>query len=121
MNVKELSGQLYVVTGSAMLLMSVLIDYEKLMLFILAGAVFIVIGFFKLVMKSGEEKHKQRKANHKTHTTHKRTHHESAHKQIIRCRNCHVKIHPSFKFCPNCGQKLFMAEHHHKTQHHKHQ
>lgn len=119
----EISGQLYVVVGVAMLLMSVFIDYEKLMLFILAGAVFIVVGFLKLVIKSGDAKNKIKKTHNayheKAYYENHQKNHQSTHEQIIRCRNCHVKVHPLFKFFPNCGHELFMEEHYKETQSHK--
>jgi uncharacterized OB-fold protein len=34
-------------------------------------------------------------------------HHKPAHhKTILRCSSCGTKLHPLFKFCPKCGQKM---------------
>ena len=125
---KPLPPVVYLVIGAAMVLMSVFIDAEKLLLFILVGAVFIVIGFIKTVMNAGEEKHKKRRHHrkHLHHAAHGQTHklspkdykqgehptHEikktkhGTHMTAARCASCGVKLHPQFKYCPNCGQKL---------------
>ena len=124
---KPIPGTWFLVVGAAMILMSVFIDVEKLLMFVLAGAVFIVIGFFKIVMKIEEEKlhakkhhasHQHNTVHHsdnKTHPPHKVEHHTSktehgthktTHTSTSTCGGCGVKLHPAFKFCPNCGHKL---------------
>lgn len=126
---KPIPGSWFLVVGAAMVLMSVFIDVEKLIIFILAGAVFVVIGFFKIIMdlEEGKKKtkhhtkhktshhHKVHHSENKSHPTHKTTHHTKKtehgkekikHTESIRCTNCGVKLHPSFKYCPNCGQRL---------------
>ncbi len=144
---KPIGGSIYIIIGAAMMLMSVLIDPTKLIFFILTGAIFIVVGFFKIIIKleegkkegtkktvhhsthqttrqvhmtttanhtnhmrtAGQQAHTtQQKQNTHNHTTEKKEHENIHvhHKQVIRCSNCHVKVHPLFKYCPNCGQKL---------------
>lgn len=118
---KKIPASAYIIIGSAMVLMSVFVDVEKLAIFVFAGALFILVGFFKVLVKQHKEtkhthhtrhaahkpaKHKQPKSAHKptSHTAAK--HHPVHHTTIVRCSSCGVKIHPLFKFCPNCGQKL---------------
>jgi ABC-type nickel/cobalt efflux system permease component RcnA len=131
---KKIPGAVYIIIGSAMILMSVFIDIEKLTLFILTGSVLIVIGFIKILMKEkkGSESmhrraehqathpgvhHVQHPAHHpqQAHVTHNPAHHPVHHpaahtepqpSQVIRCSSCGVKLHSLFRFCPNCGQKL---------------
>ena len=142
---KKISGPIYIVIGTAMIFMSAFIDIHKLLFFVLAGAVFILIGFFKILIKSKEghkkhhrhpahhphkpahpqhhhkpghphhpAKHPSHHAAHHKHPAHKKTQHHTAHKHsahhkttsVAKCSSCGVKIHPLFKFCPKCGQKL---------------
>ena len=138
---QAISGVTYIVIGTAVMLMSVFIDYQKLMVFILTGAILILVGFFKSIYHHGEKKHAARKAHRHAHhaehhTAHKHaghgtagSHHPShpAHPQhnphtakhsthaktqhikqttVLKCASCGVKLHPKFKFCPNCGQKM---------------
>jgi hypothetical protein len=131
---KKIPGPAFIIIGSAMVLMSVFVDIEKLSVFVLVGAVFILIGFFKIIMKekrsapkhrahhahkpshhpaehkapSAHPSHPAHKAGHKTPAQHKQgaSSHHVQHKQVVRCSSCGVKIHPLFKWCPNCGQKL---------------
>jgi hypothetical protein len=120
MSDKKIPGPVYLIIGAAMILMSVFIDPEKLLFFILVGAVLVVVGFLKILMRE------KKKVNHAVHhpAEHHATpmpHHTPEHKQslhqqpahhavhtttTISCSNCGVKLHPLFKFCPNCGQKL---------------
>jgi len=128
MSDKKIPGPVYLIIGAAMILMSVFIDPEKLLLFILAGAVVLVIGFLKILF--GEKKQVHHVVHHPVeHPTTPMPHHTPQHKQslhqqpahhqqpnaqyhpvhtttTISCSNCGVKLHPLFKFCPNCGQKL---------------
>lgn len=111
---KEIPGAVHIVVGAAMVLMSVFIDPVKLSLFILAGAVIIVWGFFKIISREkrvsqmhrthhqAQAKHHHQQAQHSAH--HKPSHVQ--HTQVTRCASCGVKIHPLFKWCPNCGHKL---------------
>jgi len=119
---KPIPGPAWLIIGVAMILMSVMIDSETLLIFILTGAIFVVFGFFKIVIKL-EEKNKHKSAHlqnqgaHKEYAEHakhrqqhktekKKDHQHIKHTQIIRCRNCGVKLHPQFRYCPNCGQSL---------------
>ncbi|MFC1741307.1 hypothetical protein ACFL3V_02110 [Nanoarchaeota archaeon] len=127
MTKKQIPGPVHVVIGVAMVVMSAIADPIKLSIFIFAGAVLIVYGFFKIIIK--EQKPKKHKfpqphpqhahPHHKTqHPAHKH-HHAAQHKQhaqhkahptqhthVVRCASCGVKLHPRFHFCPNCGQKM---------------
>jgi len=72
---KKIPGPVFIIIGAAMVLMSVFIDVQKLTLFILAGAVFIVIGFIKILMKLEEgrkmaERHARHRAAHPHHAAH---------------------------------------------------
>jgi ABC-type nickel/cobalt efflux system permease component RcnA len=124
MTQKKIPASVFIIVGAGMILMSVFVginmqDIAKFSLFIFAGAIFILIGFFKIIIKQQKEaKHPHHRAHHPAHKAkhkpHKPAHkhhphakHPTAHHtQIIRCSNCHVKLHHMFKFCPNCGQKL---------------
>lgn len=122
---KPIPGSYFLISGVAMILMSVFIDVNKLMFFILVGAIFVVIGFIKEIMRKGEEKsgHKRPASHHTSpgahthhkpgeHPTHPHTTHQTkktehgTHTTSVRCASCGVKLHPQFKYCPNCGQKL---------------
>ncbi len=74
---KKIPGPAYIIIGSAMVLMSVFIDVEKLVLFILVGAVFIVIGFIKILMNL--EEGRKRRDRHAKHPHHRTSHHPSHH------------------------------------------
>ncbi|MBU2561685.1 MAG: hypothetical protein KKD17_05275 [Nanoarchaeota archaeon] len=122
---KKIPGPVYIVIGAAMVLMSVFIDVQKLVVFILVGAVFIVIGFFKIIIKLDQRRKEQerhaRHAHHQ-HAAHPRPQRPAAHhpahtppanyeqktetSHVVRCSQCGVKLHHLFKFCPSCGQKL---------------
>ncbi len=136
MSDKKIPGAVFIIVGSAMVLMSVFIDMEKLAMFILAGAVFIVVGFIKILIvldekkKHAHHKHKLHHAQHNQAAQHKHVQHQNQQKSqhhqnaqhstttkkdyenktqttsIVRCSQCGVKLHHLFKFCPNCGQKL---------------
>ena len=128
-------GSVFITIGIAVMLMSLFIDLKngenKLTFFVLAGAVIIVIGFLKIISREKKsaphhahhaEKSHQHAAQHQSH--HRATpnkphvsHHHTAeshitpkmkshHTQVIRCAGCGVKLHPLFKFCPNCGHKM---------------
>ena len=124
---KNIPGSVWIIIGAGVMLMSLIVGLksdrlESFYLFILAGAVFIVVGFFKIILK--DTKHAKRhvhKTHHaaqhpaKPHTHHapvqkkpasKHVAHHTKHVQVMRCSNCGVKLHSMFKFCPNCGQKL---------------
>lgn len=143
MSDRKIPAPAYIIIGAAMILMSVFIDLEKLTLFVLVGAVFIVIGFFKILMKEKKsaEYHamrradQQKQAHHASHANQQAAHRQPQHAQqahhpaaqhpaqhvshaqhpqhlhtsqstTVRCSSCGVKVHPLFKWCPNCGQKL---------------
>jgi hypothetical protein len=129
MSDKKIPGPVYLVVGAAMILMSVFIDPEKLLLFILFGAVLLVVGFIKILLREKKKvvhhqvhhavegpvqgvhpsQHTTAAAHHAVHPQQSHTHseHQSTHSTTtMRCASCGVKLHPLFKFCPNCGQKL---------------
>ena len=128
---KKIPGPAYIIIGAGMILMSVVVglntdSIEKFSIFILIGAVFIVIGFLKIISKekkSAETHHKRHEVHHERARAHAAKHalpahhheqhqktahpaHHAQHSQVVRCASCGVKIHPLFKWCPNCGQKL---------------
>lgn len=149
MSEKKIPAPVYIVIGAGVMLMSV---FLKLYFFVFVGAVFIVVGFFKILIKEkkGGEAHRlalraraeERAANQghtharaqhpahagahpsqghnnqhaaSAHPSHQhpvhnpQAHHASSqvqHSQVFRCSSCGVKLHPMFKFCPSCGQKL---------------
>lgn len=117
---KKIPSAAYIIIGSAMILMSVFVDVQKLAFFVFAGAIFILVGFFKIIMKQQKETkhphhvhhpaHKPAKhAVHKpaAHKPHPHAKHPATHQTtIVRCSSCGVKLHHLFKFCPNCGQKM---------------
>jgi predicted RNA-binding Zn-ribbon protein involved in translation (DUF1610 family) len=108
------------IIGAAMMLMSVFIDVNKLAIFVFAGALLVLFGFFKIIIKvkKAAPHHKHHAAHpHAKHHKPKVTRHHTAgahmtpktkahHKQSAYCSNCGVKLHPLFHFCPNCGQKM---------------
>jgi len=136
----KIPASVWIIVGAGMILMSVFVglnadNIEKFTLFILAGAVFIVYGFFRILMKEKKEAKKlyhpqPHHAEH--HVAHPAEHHKPAHPHaehphkpahpahpaqqahaaqsaqphVVRCSNCGVKLHHMFKFCPNCGQRL---------------
>jgi ABC-type nickel/cobalt efflux system permease component RcnA len=126
----KIPGPVFIIVGAGMMLMSVFIGIksgiiEKFALFIFVGAVFIVIGFFKVLLK--EKRTAELHAHHAEHPHHAQhpapahaaprqgahphhaqhpQHAQHQHSQVVRCSGCGVKLHPLFKFCPNCGQKL---------------
>ncbi|NQU79156.1 hypothetical protein HQ545_05290 [Candidatus Woesearchaeota archaeon] len=129
----KISGSTWIIAGSAIILMSVFIDMERLRVFIVPGAIFVVVGFIKIVLNERRPKHKKHRsashttahtaAHHKTgqhahnQTPRKSTHATASNKShttspsgnstsVFRCSSCHVKIHPRFAYCPNCGQKM---------------
>ena len=160
----KIPGSAYLIIGAGIVLMSFFINYEKLAFFIVCGAVFILIGFVKVVLKlrqsvfqqdsySSKRKNNTRTINNnqaqhpaKSHT-HVPTHHQShtqqhshpqhnsqqhnrSHTQQqsqinhtnqsnnvnnhprnirtrLRCSNCGSILTHEFKFCSNCGQKLY--------------
>ncbi|MBN1543940.1 hypothetical protein JW898_00585 [Candidatus Woesearchaeota archaeon] len=77
MGEKRIPGPVYMVIGAAMILMSVFIDVQKLVVFILAGAVFIVIGFFKILIKLDHDRKEQER--HARHAHHPQLHHPAQH------------------------------------------
>ena len=132
---KKLPPVAFIVIGAGMILMSVLVgiredNIEKFALFILAGAVLIVYGFFRFIVREKKQaKHLHHAAHHPAHhpahhaahkpaakqqAKHPAKHAAHAHKaqphktptHVHRCANCGVKLHPLFKFCPNCGQRM---------------
>jgi ABC-type nickel/cobalt efflux system permease component RcnA len=136
MSDKSIPGAVFLIIGAGMVLMSAFIDVNKLSFFIFVGAVFVVIGFFKILLKLKKEaprahhhpanpnaaqgqhhpaqqhtQHPQHAAaHHAAHPQHaqhqQHAQHEVHHNPVIRCASCGVKLHPLFQFCPNCGQKL---------------
>ena len=126
---KKIPGAVYIIIGAGMMLMS-FFDISKLSFFVFVGAIFVVIGFFKILIKVKKEipQHATHPAEHAahhavqehpSHPAHAATHpahpahlqaqhpaHAQHHTQSIHCSNCNVKLHPMFKFCPNCGQQL---------------
>jgi ABC-type nickel/cobalt efflux system permease component RcnA len=127
MSDKKIPGLVYVIVGAAVVLMSVFIGVnsgllEKFALFIFIGAIFIFVGFFKIIMKDKKSAdlraqhahphHAQHPApqipntphHHAAHAQHQQ--HHAQHSQVVRCSGCNVKLHPLFKYCPSCGQKL---------------
>lgn len=135
MSDKKIPGPVYVIVGAAVVLMSVFIGVnsgllEKFALFIFIGAIFIFVGFFKIILKDKKAAdlrahhahphhvphpappipqagvHQQHPHNAQHHQTAAHQQHHIQHSQVVRCSGCNVKLHPLFKFCPNCGQKL---------------
>lgn len=132
----KIPASVWIVVGAGMILMSVFVginagNIEKFTIFILAGAVFIVYGFFRILMKEKKEarklyhpqphhaeyhkpvhpraEHQHKPAAHPHSPAHPAQHThaaQSAQPHVVRCSNCGVKLHHMFKFCPNCGQKL---------------
>ncbi len=125
----KIPGVAYLIIGAAMVMMSAIIDPLKLVFFVFVGAVFIVIGFIKILAREKKLKHHPDTYHHvaphphhaAAHTAqhqhashqhaavqHPAQHHQAAHVQhtsVARCSSCGAKLHHMFKFCPNCGQK----------------
>jgi len=118
----KIPGPAYMIIGAGMVLMSAFINPEKLAFFVFIGALFIVIGVFKIIIKDKKPAvhhvahhaphhhqsavHNQVAAHHVQHVHHAEHPSSVHHTQVARCSGCGVKLHSMFKFCPNCGQRL---------------
>jgi len=100
----------YLIIGTGVTVTSLIVDMQtesdKLKLFVYIGIIFFAVGIIKLLFnlifnrgsiniapKVKVEKKLIQQNQQKTSVT-------------VACPRCKVKLHPKFKFCPNCGLKL---------------
>jgi ABC-type nickel/cobalt efflux system permease component RcnA len=83
MEKKKIPGPAYIIIGAAMVLMSVFIDVEKLAVFILVGAVFIVIGFLKIISSEKKAAPKRHAHPHHAHPAHHPAHKPAHHAKPV--------------------------------------
>lgn len=125
MNTKKIPWSAYLIVGGAMALMSVFIDPVKLLLFILAGLVFIIVGIIKLLLHlKNKDKHKTGHphssnhsnlySHHHTHQTRNQSHSHPQHRSTAHLAHSQTKHKPHMQpapsqftlRCSNCGIQL---------------
>ncbi len=110
----KLSGKLYFIVGLGVLLLSYLVNLTRenksFVIFMIVGAVFIVIGIIKEI--TSRTKSIEAHDIHLHHGTHnpvsKKTPSQSkttatVQHKINHCKNCGMKLRHYDHFCPNCG------------------
>lgn len=121
---KGISGKVYIIVGSAVILMSLFVGInntgiEKMSLFILVGAIFIVVGFVKII--SQEKKAAPHLQNHSHHGAHHAQH--SAHKSTVHNQTHHTQQgnqHSVQHHSPHHAQHTHHAQNTHHAQHTHH-
>lgn len=85
----KIPASVWIIVGAGMILMSVFVgvqqdSIEKFTLFILAGAVFIVFGFFKILLKEKKDAKRARgpQPHHAEHHTASKPHVTHPHRQV---------------------------------------
>ncbi|MBI5398153.1 hypothetical protein HZB03_01695 [Candidatus Woesearchaeota archaeon] len=129
--VKSIPGWFYILIGAIVSAASYLISYEKMILFFYAGVIFMGVGVAKIILgkvlpevsqpsslqqpiRLTPLQIQQRSILHRIEATQKAQappfQHAPQHKPLsttnLVCANCQARLHPSFSYCPRCGQKL---------------
>lgn len=101
----------YLIIGTAVTATSLIVNKQtgsaNLILFVYIGMIFFGVGIikllFNLIFNKGSlniaPKVVKTKVGKVVNKTNKNV-------SVITCPRCKVKLHPKFKFCPNCGLKL---------------
>lgn len=95
---KKIPGYVYVGVGVLVSLVSLIVNYEKLIFFFFVGLVMAMIGLVKLFFGF------LRKEKEPTQNKHQQ-HHRA------RCPKCGAVRYPSFNYCPICGYSLRQKQH----------
>ncbi|MBI4738098.1 hypothetical protein HY772_00775 [Candidatus Woesearchaeota archaeon] len=124
---KIIPGWFYIIIGAIVSLLSYLISYEKMLLFFYAGIIFIGVGVTKIGLGKilpevsrktayqqpinlTPQQIQQRSQLHRMEAMQKAqtplTPHAPSSTTNLACANCRARLHPSFSYCPRCGQKL---------------
>ena len=106
----KINGIVYMITGLIIILVSWKVDRKKLLVFIYAGYIMIVVGVVKLffIRKSGL-KEKVGKTMHPSHSNIQQTHQTKSHRPVNeskRCLRCSNVLSSYDKFCNKCGARI---------------
>ncbi|MFO7710309.1 MAG: hypothetical protein R6V53_00935 [Candidatus Woesearchaeota archaeon] len=101
----SIHGIVYVMVGAAVSIVSYYLDKEKLIFFIIVGAILFLFGILKLLFMLMIKKNKPQQPQHNPYHGQyaQQAPPNGAHRFCPRCRRT---IHATFNFCPYCGLRI---------------
>jgi len=100
----EIPGYMYIIIGAGVAIASVAISYLKLMVFILAGVVMVIVGIYKMSIAKNERQQKPHHAIQHTVAPPPTDHRVS--NLIKYCPRCNTSSNINNYYCPRCGTQL---------------
>ena len=106
----KINGFVYLAIGIVVMIVSYLIDKDKFLLFIIVGAIMVMIGVVKVFaqsMKKKKERRQKESQHHDSQMHHTQTHHQGQHP--MHRQQSHMR-HPQHKAHPGMNSPAHMRQ-----------